>query len=84
MISVMREIIGKVIDGKVEISTGLAEGTNVAVLAPDTEGFRLTQEQEAELLAALAEIESGSFEDGADLIAELRGRYPSCRRSAAD
>jgi hypothetical protein len=77
MIGAMKVIIGKVINGKVEMPGGMAEGTNVAILAPGTEGFRLTEEQEAELLAAFAEIESGEFEDGSELIAELRGRYPS-------
>jgi hypothetical protein len=77
MIDSMRVIIGKVVDGRVEIATDLADGTNVAVLAPGAEGFHLSEEQEAELLAALAEIQGGEFEDGDGLVAELRSRYPS-------
>lgn len=73
----MRVITGEVVDGRIEIPPDLAEGTNVAILDPDAEGFRLTAEQESELSAALAEIKSGRFEDGDKLLAELRGQHPS-------
>ncbi len=73
----MKVITGKVVDGRIEIPPGLAEGTNVAILAPDAEGFRLTPEQESELSAALADIQSGKFEDGDKLLAELRSQHPS-------
>ncbi len=68
----MRIVTGTVIDGKVELA-GVPDGTTVAILAPDDHGFRLTAEQEAELTVSLAAINDGDFEDGEELLAEIRG-----------
>lgn len=68
----MRVIAGRVVDGKIEFETDLAEGTPVAVIAADGSGFRLTPDEEDELFTALQDIRSGNYEDGHELIEELR------------
>jgi hypothetical protein len=70
----MKIITGTVMNGRIEVPAGLVDGTRVAILAPDDEGFRLTRDQEDELSSALAEIERGEFEDGAELLKEMRGK----------
>ena len=72
----MKIITGTVLNGRIEVPAGLVDGTKVAILAPDAGGFRLTSDQEDELSSALAEIEGGEYEDGAALLAELRGKRP--------
>lgn len=71
----MKVITAKVVNGTIELPADVTDGTTVAVLAPDTEGFHLTSDQENELSAALAEIRAGSFVDGDELLAELRGTH---------
>jgi hypothetical protein len=73
----MKVITGTVLNGRIEVPSGLVDGTTVAILAPDAEGFRLTSDQEDELAAALSEIEGGEYEDGDQLLAELRGKRPA-------
>jgi hypothetical protein len=69
----MKVMTGTVIGGKIEFETDLKEGTPVAILAAGDSGFRLTADEEEELSAALNDIRSGSYEDGDDLLRELRG-----------
>ena len=69
----MKVITGRVVDGKIEVDTPLAEGTPVAILAASEVGFRLTSEEEQELAQALAAIRRGEHEDGRALLAELKG-----------
>ena len=69
----MKVIAGRVVDGKIEFETDLQEGTPVAILAAGDSGFRLTAEDEEELIAALEDIRSGNFEDGRELLKELKG-----------
>jgi hypothetical protein len=39
----------------------------------DESGFHLTADEEEELAAALDDIRAGSFQDGRELLAELKG-----------
>ncbi len=68
----MKVLTGTVVDGKVEVVGEVQDGVMVAVLAPDSGGYRLTPEQEDELETALAQVRSGDFVDGDDLLAEIR------------
>ena len=69
----MKVITGTVVGGKVEFETDLEEGTAVAILAAGESGFQLTADEEEELFAALNDIRSGNYEDGHELLRELRG-----------
>lgn len=69
----MRVITGRVVAGKIEVETDLTEGTPVAILAAEGADFHLTATQEEELVAALDDIRSGNFDDGRELLRELRG-----------
>ena len=68
----MKVITGRVVHGKIEFETDLKEGTPVAVLVAGDSGFELTAEEEEELMTALHDIRSGNFEDGHDLLRELK------------
>ena len=68
----MKIIAGTVVDGKIEFETDLKEGTPVAVLAAGDSGFSLTAEEEEELFTSLQDIRSGRYEDGYDLLRELK------------
>lgn len=68
----MKVVIGTVAGGKVEFETDLKDGTPVAILAAGDSGFRLTTEQEQELVTALRDIRSGNYEDGQELLRELK------------
>jgi hypothetical protein len=70
----MQLTTGTVIGGKVVVDGAtLVEGSIVAVLAREPqESYALSPEDEAELLAAIAEIEGGEFVAGDDLIESLR------------
>ena len=72
----MRVATGKIVAGKVVLEgEPFEEGATVAVIAADdSESFELTPEQEAELIEAIAEIDSGEFVDGADLLRSLKRR----------
>ena len=70
----MRVLTGRVIAGKVELGDEIADGTPVAVLAPDPEGFELSADQAAELAGALEEIQRGEFEDGLTLLREIKAQ----------
>lgn len=68
----MRVITVQVADGRVQLPPDVRDGTVVAVLAPDAEGFRLSEEDEQELSSALEEIRSGAYISGNELLAELK------------
>jgi hypothetical protein len=69
----MKVITGRVVGGKIELDTDLQEGTPVAILAAGESGFQLTADEEEELVVALEEIRSGNYEDGHELLRELKG-----------
>ncbi len=64
---------GKVVNGRIEVH-GLREGTDVEVSLPADDKYDLTEEQEAEIEASIAELERGEYVDGDDIIRELRRR----------
>jgi hypothetical protein len=68
----MKVITGRVVDGKIEFETDLREGTPVAVLAAGDSGFQLTADEEEELFTSLQDIRSGKYEDGYELLRELK------------
>jgi len=72
----MKVATGTVVDGKVVVEgEALTEGSTVTVvLREDDETFELTVEEEAELLASIADIERGEFISEEELLQRLR-RY---------
>lgn len=55
------------------IKVDLPEGATVTVLAPEgDETFELSSQEEAKLLAAMAEAERGETTNGADLLKQIR------------
>ena len=48
------------------------QGAAVAILAADDAGFRLTADEEGELVNALNAIRSGDYVDGRQLLDDLR------------
>jgi hypothetical protein len=70
----VKVITGRVINGKIQVETDLRDGTPVAILAAGESGFALTADEEEELVTALNDIRQGDFEDGRELLRELRGR----------
>lgn len=69
----MKVITGRVVDGEIHLKTDLKEGTPVAIIAAEGDsGYRLTAEEEDELLAALEDVERGQYEDGYELLRELK------------
>ena len=68
----MRVITVQVAGGQIQLPADVQDGTVVAVLAPDTAGFRLSEEDERELSSALEEIRSGDYISGDELLAELK------------
>ncbi|MEO8196294.1 MAG: hypothetical protein ABI689_06190 [Thermoanaerobaculia bacterium] len=71
----MRVVTGRVRGGQIVMEgVELREGATVAVLSELDEAGALTlgEEDEAELLAAIAEIRSGRFVDGDELLADIR------------
>lgn len=71
----MQVMTGCVVAGKIEVETDLQEGTPVIVLIADETGLELTQEQQDEISASVREIRDGLYEDGDDLLAELRSKH---------
>jgi hypothetical protein len=72
----MRVATGKVIAGQVVVEGApFEEGASVtAIAADDAETFKLGPEDEAALLAAIAEANRGEVVDGAELLAKLGAR----------
>ena len=70
----MKVFTGRVSGGKIELGAEVADGTPVAVLAPDPEAPQLSAEEERELSEALAEIQRGEFEDGFALLREIKAQ----------
>lgn len=68
----MRDMTGRVIDGKIEVSDEIEDGTAVAVVAADDDEFRLTPEEEDELSNALVDIRAGNYVDGRELLRALK------------
>jgi hypothetical protein len=69
----MRIVSGKIVAGKVVVDGApFEEGASVTVIAADdTETFELGPEDEAALLAAITEANSGDVVDGAAMSAAL-------------
>lgn len=70
---VMRVVSGKVIAGRIIVEGApFEEGANVTVIATEgSETFELGTEDEATLLAAIAEVTRGEIVDGLELLAKL-------------
>lgn len=70
---IMQVATGTVINGKIELEgVTLAEGAVVTVVSRGAdENFLLTEAQENELLAAMAEIEHGEYVSLEDLLQSL-------------
>jgi len=69
----MKVISSRVVNGKIEIETDLQDGTPIAIIAAGDSGFQLTDDEEEELVTALNDIRRGNFEDGRELLRELKG-----------
>jgi hypothetical protein len=69
----MRIATGKVVAGKVVVDgLPLEEGATVTVIAPENaESFELSSADEAALLAAIAEADSGDLVDADEILADL-------------
>ena len=65
---------GKVLGGTIKVDEkSLPEGAIVMVLAPEgDETFELLPEEEAKLLAAIAEAEQGETTSAADILQQIR------------
>jgi hypothetical protein len=72
----MQIATGTVVDGKIVVEgADLPEGAVVMVLSRgETAGFRLTPDQESQLLEALAEIDRGETVTPVELLASLPKR----------
>lgn len=69
----MKVLTARVVGGKIDTGDAeLQEGAAVAVLVSDEAGFSLLETEEAELEAALVEIQQGKFTDGRDLLRDLK------------
>ena len=69
----MKVLTGTVVEGKIVVEgEPLTDGSKVTVIArEDEETFRLSPEQEAEILGAISEIEQGKGIDGRRFLEEL-------------
>jgi hypothetical protein len=68
---------GRVEDGKIVVLEGppLEEGVEVTIVAPEgDETFELSEEDEAELLAAIAQTERGDVVNAKEVLRKLRPR----------
>jgi len=71
----MRVTKGRVVGGQIVVEgEPLEEGSTVTILFPDDRTFRLSDTDEAELLAAMAEADRGENVTADDLLSELRNR----------
>jgi hypothetical protein len=70
----MKVMTARVVDGKIDVGEAqLQEGAAVAVLISEDSTFQLTASEQEELESALAEIRSGNYTDGRELLRELKG-----------
>ena len=69
----MKVLTARVIDGRLDIPEGsFREGDTVTLLVPeDEEGFRLSAEEQALLLASIAQADRGEVVDGWQLLDEI-------------
>ena len=66
---------GRVVDGRVELEAELPEGTEVTVLARDSEEtFEVAPELEAVLLESIAQGQRGERISADELLREMRSR----------
>ena len=66
---------GRVVDGRVELEAELPEGTEVTVLARDSEEtFEVDPELEAVLLESIAQGQRGERISADELLREMRSR----------
>ena len=66
---------GRVVDGRVELAADLPEGTEVTVLARDSEEtFEADAELEAVLLESIAQGQRGERISAEELLREMRSR----------
>ena len=66
---------GRVVDGRVELEADLPEGTEVTVLARDSEEtFEADAELEAVLLESIAQGQRGERISAEELLREMRSR----------
>ncbi len=74
----MRVATGRVVAGRVVLDPEgepLEEGITVTVLAPShDETVKLSPEEEASLLEAIAEADAGDFVDAEEVLRELRSQ----------
>ncbi len=71
----MKLVTAQVIDGRIEVSPEIVDGSQVAILAADDEvPFALSPGEEQELSEALAEIEAGKSVDGWKLLEEFKAK----------
>jgi len=72
----MRVAVGRVVNGKVEVAgEPLGEGQAVTVLAPEAEErFELGPDDEAALLASIAEADRGDLLTGDEVLRRIKGR----------
>jgi hypothetical protein len=71
----MKVLTATVVDGRLDLPKGaLHDGDTVTLLAPDREekGFHLSDDQQADLRAAIAEADRGETVDGRRLLDELK------------
>lgn len=70
-----RSLSGRVVDGRVELDAELPEGTEVTVLARDSEeAFEVGAELEAVLLESIAQGQRGERISAEELLREMRSR----------
>ena len=70
----MKMLTATVVDGRLELPEGtLHDGDTVTLLVPEREekGFHLSDDQQADLRAAIAEADRGDTVDGRQLLGEL-------------
>jgi hypothetical protein len=66
---------GRVVSGKIVVEGDpFPEGATVIVLSRQEGSFELGPEEEAELLASIAEADAGDVIDGEQVLRGLRGR----------
>jgi predicted transcriptional regulator len=69
----MKVMTARVVDGKIDVGDAeLQDGTRVAVLVSDESEIELSEADQRDLEAALAEIERGELVDGRELLRELK------------